>query len=311
MKQWTAFFLFLAGAWAADLRVGLIGTDTSHATAFTRILNDPAAPGHVSGAQVVVAYKGGSPDLADSANRVEKFAEELRVKWKVEFVSEIRDMCGKVDALLLESVDGRKHLPQAREAFRCGKPVFIDKPLASTLEDARAIARLTREAGVPWFSTSSLRYASFLSQVKRQEVRGAVVWGPGPYEEHHYLDLSWYGIHAVEMLYTVLGTGCEEVTRISGPEGDVVVGRWKDGRTGTVQLRRPHGDYGAVVFRAAGALQSTEPIDVDYAPMLALIVEFFRTGTPPVPNEETLELFAFLDAAQRSKEAGGKPTRLR
>ncbi len=48
-----------------------------------------------------------------------------------------------------------------------------------------------------------------------------------------------------------------------------------------------------------------------YAPLVREIVQFFQTGRPPVSNEETLEIFAFLDAAQRSKEAGGKPMVLR
>jgi hypothetical protein len=296
---------------AADLRVGIIGTDTSHVSVFSRIFNDPSGRDHVPGARVVAAYKGGSPDVESSRTRVDKYAEELRTKWQVELVPEISGLCGKVDAILLESVDGRAHLPQMREAVKCGKPIFIDKPLASTLKDAREIAKLAKEAGVPWFSTSSLRYNDVALKMKFEDSTGAMTWGPGHTEEHHELDLSWYAIHPIELLYALMGTGCEEVTRISTEKADVVVGRWKGGRTGTVRANRTSGGYGAVVFRPDGIVQSPPKFPSSYVPMLRHIVEFFKSGKPPLPNEETLEIFAFMDAAQRSKAAGGKPIKLR
>uniref|UniRef100_UPI00292EEB98 hypothetical protein n=1 Tax=Escherichia coli TaxID=562 RepID=UPI00292EEB98 len=144
------------------------------------------------------------------------------------------------------------------------------------------------------------------------DVAGAIVWGPGPTEEHHPLDLTWYGIHTVELLYTVMGPGCETVSMLSEKDSDVVTGRWKDGRLGTVRLIRPYSEYGATVFRAKGFIQSDpKTAKVDYAPMLEKIVEFFRSGKSPVPESETLEIFAFMDAAQRSKQSNGSPQRLR
>jgi hypothetical protein len=123
--------------------------------------------------------------------------------------------------------------------------------------------------------------------------------------------LSWYAIHATEVLYTLMGPGCDEVSRTSSAEADVVTGRWKDGRIGTVRAIRPYSSYGAVVFRAKDILQSPQKAEFSYKLLVEQIVDFFRTGKPPVPNEETLEIFAFLDAAQRSKLAGGNPVRLR
>src|SRR5258708_29175925 len=120
---------------AADIRIGIIGTDTSHVTAFTQILNDPSAPDHVAGTHVVAAYKGGSSDIEDSRSRVDKFATELQDKWHVKIVASIEELCSQVDAVLLESLDGRVHLAQLRPVLAAHKPVFIDKPLASTLED--------------------------------------------------------------------------------------------------------------------------------------------------------------------------------
>jgi len=312
MKFCSLLLLLSAACAAAEIRLGIIGTDTSHVIAFTEMLNNPASPDYVPGARVVAAYKGGSPDVESSYTRVDKFAEELSTKWKVELVSDIPTLCRKVDGVLLESGDGRVHLAQIKPVIAAGKPVFIDKPLASTLEDAREIARLAKQAGVPWFSASSLRYAEIATSLKFPDITSAITWGPGPLEPHHQLDLSWYAIHAVELLYTLMGTGCEEVTRTSTPDSDVVVGKWKGGRLGTVQTLRPYGHFGAVVFRPQEKVNQSDPKATDsYHPLVVEIVKFFETKQPPFPNDDTLEIFAFMDAAQRSNEAGGAPMKLR
>ena len=302
----------LAGLMAADLRIGIIGTDTSHVPAFTSILNDPANPNYIPGARVVAAYKGGSKDLKESWDRVDKYAEEIKTKYGVEIVPDIATLLSKVDAVLLESVDGRPHLAQAKLVIEAGKPLFIDKPLSSSLEDARAIAKLAAAKGVKWFSSSSLRYADFLIDLKKKApVKGAMVWGPGPLQEHHQLDLSWYGIHTVEMLYVLMGQGCVEVSRTFSDNAEVITGKWKDGRVGTMRTLKPYGDFGAVAFYEKGLAQSPEKTKFSYVSLMQQIIPFFKTGQVPVDNAETLEMFAFMEAAQRSRAAGGKPMPLR
>lgn len=301
-------------AWSADVRLGIIGTDTSHVPVFARLLNgDASAVDHVTGARVVAAFKGGSKDLESSVGRVDQFAEEIRTKWAVEIVPDIATLLGKVDGVLLTSLDGRVHLDQARQAIAAKKPLFIDKPLAAALDDAREIARLAKTAGVPWFSTSSLRYGAIGSNVKFADTTGATVWGPGPLQPLFQLDLSWYAIHPIEVLYTILGRGCETVARTTGANGDLIVGRWKDGRIGTVYAARPDADYGAVIFHGKEVvdLHPKKSAASEYRPMMEEIVRFFQTGKPPVANEDTLEIFAFMDAAQRSKDQGGRPVGLR
>jgi len=285
------------------LRIGLVGTDTSHATAFTKLI-------HESGARVVAMVKGGSPDVEESRTRVEEYFEELKTKYGVQPVDSIRELCAKVDAIMINSIDGRVHLAQAREAFACGKPVFIDKPLAATLDDALAIARLARDKGVPWFSASALRFSTGLDALRIPGMNGAMVWGPGPIEPHHYLEMSWYGVHAVELLYTLLGPGCVEVVNTSSAEADVATGRWSNGRIGTVRLIRPYSHFGAATFSPKAIAQSSGDLNTGYAALVAAILEFFRTGKPPIDPAETLELFAFMDAAQRSKAAGGVPMKV-
>lgn len=309
--RYLYLFLALPLLAAAEIRVGIVGTDTSHVPAFTKMMNDASAPNHVNGVRVVAAYKGGSKDIESSYKRVDGYATEIHDKYGVEIVPDIKTLCSKVDVVLLESVDGRTHLPQAREIIAARKPVFIDKPLASTLEDARTIAKLAKDAGVPWFSASSLRWSEITETLKFPDTQGAMAWGPGPLEEHHYLDQSWYAIHPIEILFTIMGTGCEEVTRTVGKDADETTCRWKDGRIGTVRSLRPYGGYGAVVFRKDSVAQSPAKPKTGYEELVKQIVTFFETKKPPVPNDETLEIFAFMDAAQRSKEAGGKPVRLR
>jgi hypothetical protein len=150
-----------------------------------------------------------------------------------------------------------------------------------------------------------------LKAVQSSGITGALTWGPGPFEEHHHLDLSWYAIHPIEMLYTLMGPGCVEVSRMHTEDADVIVGRWKDGRVGSVRAIRPYSGYGAVVFRGRQAVQTDPKGGTSYRPMVVEIVKFFQTGVAPVAPEESLEIFAFMDAALRSKQAGGKPVPLR
>jgi hypothetical protein len=304
-----AAILFTSCALATDLRLGIIGTDTSHAVEFTKILNNASNPDHVPNARVVAAFKGGSPDIPSSRDRVEKFAAELQKIWHIQFVKQIRDLCPLVDGILLESVDGRVHLDQFRQAAVCGKPVFIDKPLASTFSDAQEIARIAKAGKIPWFSASSLRFG-LVPAMRSPDMTGAYVWGPGPLEEHQQLDLSWYAIHPIEMLFTIMGPGVEQVTRTYTPDADVVTGVWKDGRIGTVRAIRPYSTIGAVVFHDKGQPTVYNHIVDGYPPLVQEIVKFFQTGVPPVPNQETLEIYAFMNAAQQSRDRGGIPVNI-
>ena len=297
----------------ADLRIGLIGLDTSHVIAFTKSLNDSSSQDFVPGGRVVAAYKGGSPDLKASAGRIDKFTAELQDKYKVKVVDSIPALCEIVDAILLESVDGRAHLDQARQVFLSRKPVFIDKPLAASLADAKEIARLARESGTPWFSSSSLRFSPLYRQALTDgaggKIHGVEAYGPAALEPTNP-GLFWYGIHAVESLFTLMGPGCVSVTMTSNDDFDLAVGLWKDGRIGVVKgLRKGKEDYGALVYRENGIFHVPAQ-DVSYVPLIRQIMEFFKSGKPPVQPEETLEIMAFMDAAERSRQQGGGPVRL-
>lgn len=309
----SAVLGFLAGggttAPAAELRLGMVGLDTSHATAFTKLLNDPTDKNHVPGGRVVAAFKGGSRDIESSWSRVDGYTRELTEKWGVKVYDTIEAMCAEVDAVLIESVDGRPHLEQARPVIAAGKAVYIDKPMAGSLKDVIEIFRLAREKKVPVFSASSLRFAKGTLAVRGGsigEVLKAETSSPCHVDPTHP-ELFWYGIHGVESLFTVMGTGCETVRRGVTADGRIeVTGTWKGGRTGV--YREGKGYEGRAVGTkgeaAVGAFDG-------YAPLVVAIMEFFRTGVAPVPEQETIELFAFMEASDESKRRGGEPVAIR
>ena len=283
------------------IRVGIIGLDTSHVIAFTKAMNDPKAAPEVANCRVVAAYPKGSPDIESSVSRVPKYTEDIQ-KLGVKIVDSIEDLVKQVDAVLLESNDGRPHLAQARPVIQAGKPLFIDKPIAGSLKDAITIFREAKKAGVPVFSSSSLRYGRN-TQAARAGSLGKIshceTHSPASIEKTHP-DLFWYGIHGVESLFTVMGTGCESVTRTSKDGKIVVTGKWKGGRTGIFREGKGYGGK-AKGDKGEGPVGSYD----GYRPLVVEIVTFFRTGKPPVSAEETLEIYAFMEAADESKRQGG------
>jgi len=291
-------------------RIGIIGLDTSHSIAFTKALNDPNASPDYSGFKVVAAYPFGSREIKSSYERIPGYTEDIK-KMGVEIVDSIAGLLSKVDFVLLETNDGRLHLEQAMEVIKAGKRFFIDKPIAASLADASAIFDAAKKANIGVFSASSLRYSAGAQEIaggKYGKVLGAETFSPCHLESTHP-DLFWYGIHGVESLFTVMGPGCKQVVRISSPDVDIVVGTWNDGRVGTFRgLRSGKLGYGGTVF----AEKATVPIGEygGYNPLLKQITDFFKTGIVPVKPEETLDICAFMDAADESKRKGGIPVAL-
>lgn len=283
------------------IKVGIIGLDTSHAIAFTKLLNDPKAPPELAGCPVVAAYPKGSPDIKSSVDRVPKYTEDIR-GLGVEIVDSIDALLQRVDAVLLETNDGRPHLEQARAVYKAGKPVFIDKPIAGSLRDAVAIIAEAKAAGVPMFSSSSLRYGQN-TQAARAGALGRVqkceTSSPASIEPSHP-DLFWYGIHGVESLFTVMGTGCQSVKRTTEDDKIVVTGKWTDGRIGIFRETKGYGGQ-AVGEKGEGPVGESS----GYRPLVVEIVKFFRTGVAPFDPRETLEIYAFMEAADESKRQGG------
>lgn len=288
-------------------RVGIIGLDTSHCIAFTKLLNAPDVAPDLAGNRVVAAYPWGSRDIESSTSRIPEYTEEIK-KLGVKIVDTIGELLKEVDVILLETNDGRPHLEQALEVFKAGKPIFIDKPIAASYSDAKAIFEAAKKYNVPMFSSSSLRYAKNAQKIRQGDsignVLGADAYSPAHLEKTHP-DLFWYAIHGVELLFTVMGTGCKSVSRTHTADSELVVGVWNDGRIGTFRGGRSGKiGYGGTAFGEKGNEQ-LGPYD-GYRALLAQIATFFRTGISPVSPEETLEIYAFMEAADESKRNGGK-----
>ena len=246
-------------------------------------------------------------DIPESSNRLDSITKSITEKYGVKLYDSIEDLCNNVDAVLLESLDGRPKLEQIRPVLAAHKPVFVDKPMAASLRDVIEMFRLAKKSKTPIFSSSSLRFAKKTQAVHNGsigKVMYAETYGPCELERHHP-DLFWYGIHGVEALYTVMGTGCKTVQRTNTPTGKIeVIGDWGGGREGIFAEGNFHGfARGKKGEAAAGSFDG-------YVPLVEEIMKFFQTKVAPVKPEETVEIYAFMEAADLSKARGGAPVKI-
>jgi len=301
----------------APKRVGIIGLDTSHVVAFTTVFNkgpkNPADAAKFAGFRVTHAFAQGSKDIEESTKRVPEYTEKLK-GMGVEIVDSIEKLCAQVDFVMLESNDGRVHLEQVLPVLKAGKTVFIDKPIAGSLADVIRIQEAAKKAGVVYFCSSSLRFAASTQAVAQGsigKVKTAYTTSPASLEPHHP-DLYWYGIHGCESLYAAMGTGCVSVKRDKSAAGMIqVTGNWGDGRVGIFREADRKAKGGPYAGKAVGEKGEADIGKFDgYEVLLQAVVKMFRTGQPQVSAEETLELYAFMEAADESKRQNGAEVKL-
>lgn len=301
------------------LRIGFVSLDSSHCTAFTRLLQDATAnsgdPWGLTGAAMTVGWPGGSPDFPLSRDRVAGFTQEMQ-GLGVRIASSVEELLEQVDAVILGAVDGRQHEELAARIFPAKLPVFIDKPLAHDYRAACRVADLAAQSGTPWFTASALRFQHALTntldefKLAGEHITGCDAWGTLRTGLGH-LELAWYGIHGLEALYAVMGPGCQSVSRCRTDCGDLTTGLWPGGRLGSFRAlhegRQPPG-FGMTVFGSQSIRSLHFP--ATYHELLSAILQFFRSAHPPVPNSESLEIFAFMQAAEVSVQQDGRPVRL-
>ncbi len=295
---------------AKTIRIGMIGLDTSHCLAFTELLSKGDNDPQLAGAKIVLVYPKGSPDIVSSVERVPDYTKKITAMG-VEVIEDLDAMISQVDAVLLETNDGRPHLEQVLPVLKAHKPVFIDKPVAGSLVDAITIYELAKHFKTPVFSSSSLRFSTGAQAIRGGsigEVTGCDAYSPCSLEPTHP-DLFWYGIHGCETLFTIMGPGVESVVRTQTPDFDLVTGVWNNGRIGTFRgIRSGSSGYGGTAFGTKG-VASAGQYD-GYKPLVVEIVKFFRSGQPPVSAEETIDLYAFMEAADESKRMGFVPVKV-
>lgn len=292
------------------IRLGIVDCDTSHVVQFTRRLHhvDIDEDQWVDGARIVAAYPGTSEIVEKS--RIEEYVAELR-KYGVEIVDSPEDLLGKVDGVLIESNEGGKHRRHAELFLPRGIPCYIDKPFTCSVVDAKAIAKMAEDAGVPVFSSSSLRYGVEVQELKAQEDRVGRVLGVDAYSpaalHHRNPGLFHYGIHGVETLFALMGPGCESVWCVFAAGAEVVVGMWNDERIGTVRgIREGTASYGFTAVCEKEIRSTQINVGFIYRELLKRIVSMFETGKAPLDIRETIAIVAFIEAALKSTQYDGK-----
>jgi len=306
--------LLLFGQTPAIKRIGIIGLDTSHANTFAAMFNGKDANPDFADFRVTIAYPWGSKTIKDGYTRVPMFTERAK-DLGLKIAESIDELLQEVDFVLLETQDGHLHVEQALAVFKAGKPVFIDKPMAASLTDVCLIFDLAAKYNVPTFSASSFRYIAPVLEAtsgSKGRVLGADCFAPCK-EEPSHPSLYWYGMHGVEMLFTVMGTGCKTVTRAHTNESDVAVGVWKDGRIGVFRGMRigeeQYYHFGGFAYGEKGPVKLDSYVDYGYPGLMKEVVRFFRSGELPVPHETTIEIYAFMDASTLSYQTG-KPVEI-
>ncbi len=281
--------------------IGIVGMDTSHSPTLVKAIN-----GEDNGYHVTAAFTTVSLDFPPSADRVEKFTKQIS-DMGVEIVPTLEELLDKVDYVLLLTVDGRRHLEQAEKIFKAGKKVFIDKPMAASLKDVISIFDLSKKYSIPTFTSSAVRFMETAQEVRSGsigKVLGASTFAPVAYQPT-LPELYWYGIHGIELLFTLMQTGCQKVKRQKTEHYDLITGDWGDGRIGTYRgLQNKMQQYGGQAFGEKGV--SDLGRFKDFEPLHHAIIHYFDTGEVPVSPQETIEIFAFMEAAHESSKQNGE-----
>lgn len=291
-----------------QIRFGIVGLD-GHGPVFAEQVNGRSATvehTRVSAAMPVSSVMVSRAVLADNVSRTKELG--------VAIVHEPQELVRQVDGVLILHDDGSIHLDLVRLFAPFGKPLFVDKPLESSVDRAKELARVCRSHNCSVFSASSLRFSIEMQRILNtagdDDVCSALTYAPF---KHTATMPGWiyYAIHAVEPLFELMGGGCREVRSVESEFGPLAIGRWADGRLGFAKANRegPH-DYGMTVWRQADTETTIVEAGRLYPELLARIRSFVATGSPPVAIEQSIEVIAFLSAANESMAADGRPVAL-
>lgn len=294
------------------LKIGMLDFDTSHVVEFTKRINHVGIGESqwVDGAKVVLGCPGESKLAPEKIAGYTKAMQDLGVP----LVSEPKDLLGKVDVVFIEAVDGSVHLERAKPFLSAGVPCFVDKPFGCSRRDAEELIALAERKKLPIFSSSSLRYApevvAACGDPSLGKILGATTYGPASTNERNP-GLFHYGIHAVEMLFTLMGSGCREVICSSTAGTDVATGVWADGRIASVRgIRAGRSEFGCSIFAEKKVQHLAVPTTFIYRELLKQVIACFTSGKPPIEPSVTLEIVGFIEAALTSSQNHGMPQRI-
>jgi predicted dehydrogenase len=291
-----------------DIRIALIGLDSSHSVEFARRMQAPDCPQdhRVHGMRAVTCLRFETP-FQDQQGLDDRQAQ--LESWGIEVTESFEDAVADCDALFVEINDAAYHLEYFTKVAELGKPFFLDKPLADTIDNGRKICSIAAARNVGFFSASSLRFVPALTAACETvpEPQCCTVYGPLG-QAPAGSSIVWYGVHSFEMLQRAMGTGAQTLQTRQDESGVVVVVDYANGARGVVELT-----VGAYVYGGCLRTSNTSaPFVVDmgsaYTDLLVEIGTFLAGGEAPMDMAETLEIMAMLDAAERSLLSGAVET---
>ncbi len=240
-----------------------------------------------------VAYAWAEQDVSPVDGRT---TDEWCHEFGVTKCKSIHELCEKSDyILILAPSNPEKHLGYAKEALKYGKRTYIDKTFAPSYAEAKQIFDVSDEYGTPFFSSSALRYADELKNIKASSV--ITTGGGGNYEE--------YIIHQIEMAVKLLGA-CDGRVKVE-----------KCGNEYISQIVFENGTEAALIYGCAYPFSvhlSKENGGAAHLPvnshffnnLIEDILHFYNTGEKSFDGEETLCVMRIREALINAKEDLGK-----
>ncbi len=287
-----------------EIRVAVIGLDTSHSLEFTRRMQAPDCPEDqkVKGMKVVNCMRFSTPFQSEEGlDERQKQLEEWGVKVTVDFNEAVADC----DAIMIEINDPSYHLEYFTKCAEFEKPIFLDKPMADNSKDGKTIYAIAKERNLKVFSASSLRFVPQLKEACNTVpaplfagIYGALGKAPSG------SSIVWYGVHAFEMLQRTMGRGALRVFARKDPAGVVAIVEYQDERRGIVELTNDVYQYGGCLRDKEKAAPFVADTARAYSDELVAITKFFNGADAPLELEDTLEVMSMLDAAERSSKTG-------
>lgn len=276
--------------------IAMVGVNTYHAEAYTRIFNGGGGDEpRITNARITHVWAGDHPD---------RLAELEQMLGPYDHKTEsLDDLIGVVDGVLVidDTGLGARHAELAKPFIAAGMPVFVDKPMTIDFEDTIQLFDLAEKHNAPIFSSSALRFPVELDPdaiAVLGNISSIVSVGTGEWFN--------YGVHAVEVMGTVTADTPASVHRHALPEKDVAVVTYESGLVGVVMtLRDAQYIFEVTVYGEHGAYSSRIDDGMGfYTNQMKEFVEMIETRTPPVTRAETLNVLSILHAGNRSAGEG-------
>ena len=178
-------------------KIAILGCENSHANAFLKLIRDEEKYHNIEVAGIFSIY----PEAA------QKLSEEFNVPVMDSFDA----LVGKIDGLMITARDGKYHYPYAKPYIATGIPMFLDKPITVTQEDAAALVADLKANNVSVCGGSTLMHAPYLKELKKEIESGEHGKCLGGYFRapvslvNEYGNFFFYSAHVISMMTEVFG----------------------------------------------------------------------------------------------------------